>query len=544
MKKTLFILVGLILVISMLLIACKSTTPSTTTTSTTTKPTTTVPTTTTKPTTTAPTITTPTATTPTGDRYGGIWKEALTVGPSRPIGYPPEFAPDSGTAASPAVESLIGAKLDGTINPVLATSWKIADDGSSITLALRKGVKFHDGSDFNADVCKWNLDLQITAKTSAAASWKSIDKVDDYTIRINLTSYQNISLTNLAGGTPQVSKAYFDKNGIDAARWNPVGTGPFLFVEFQRDAKITYKRNPNYWDTGKPYLDGVTMTVIADSTVRKLAFQKGDIDRIAVAGGLDAVELQKAGYLMKTMAGGTFVLVPDSAVAGQPWTNVNVRLAASYALDRVALAKALGLGFLNPAYQLFPGYPDTKIPNLQVTDYNPAKAKDLLTQAGYPNGFKTMIHGFTRVVPKDYIEAVAGQLRQVGIDVTTDYPEAGKYDDLRYKGWNDGLLGHGLINYANHNQGWVVYFGSTMFVSMKKPNGWQQAVDASLASKEVDPKLMQTVVQIMQDDMTVIPYTEQIQVAFYRKGVNDPDADTYGLVWPVFKDCYIDKSAR
>ena len=196
---------------------------------------------------------------------------------------------------------------------MLATSWTVADDGSSVTFNLRKGVKFHDGSDFNADVCKWNLDLQIAAKTANAASWKSIDKVDDYTIRINLTSYMNVTVSSLMSVvTQQVSKAYVDKNGIEAARWNPVGTGPFILESYERDAKLTYKRNPNYWDTGKPYIDGITMTVIKDATVRKLAFQKGDINRITVAGGVDATELQKAGFVLRTAPGGTFFLVPDS----------------------------------------------------------------------------------------------------------------------------------------------------------------------------------------------------------------------------------------
>jgi ABC-type transport system substrate-binding protein len=541
MKKSLLILVGFILVLSLLLSACKSSTPSATTTTTAPPPTTT----TAAPTTTATKPPTTTATVPTGDQYGGIWREALTVGPSRPIGYPPEAANDSYTAASPALESLVGLQLDGTVTPLLATAWKVADDGSSVTLTLRKGVKFHDGSDFNADVCKWNLDLEIAAKVGGASGWKSIDKVDDYTIRINLVSYQNIALTNLSTGvTQQISKAYVDKNGIDAARWNPVGTGAFLFVEFQRDAKISYKRNPNYWDAGKPYLDGVTMTVIADATVRKLAFQKGDFERLPVAGGLDAVELQKAGYPMKTASGGTFAVIPDSGVTGQPWTNVNVRLAASYALDRNALAKGLGLGFLNPAWQLYPGYPDTKIPNLALHEYNTAKAKDLLTQAGYPTGFKTTFHSFSRIVPSDYTTAVAGYLRAVGIDVATDFPEAGKYDDLRYKGWNDGCLVHGLATFPNHNQVYTFYFVPTVFPSMKRPNGFQQAFDASLGSKEVDPKLIQAAFQLMYDDMTIIPFAEQIQIAFYKKGANDADADTYGLLWPRFRNCSMDKSAR
>jgi peptide/nickel transport system substrate-binding protein len=544
MKKLLLVLVGFTLVISLLLGACKSTeSTSTTKPATTTSPITTTP----KPLTTTPTTTAPSTTTsaPTGDKYGGTWREALTAAPSRPIGYPSEAAPDSYTDSSPAVENLLGAQLDGTIKPLLATSWKVADDGSSITLSLRKGVKFHDGSDFNSDVCKWNLDLKISAKMGNASGWKSIDKVDDYTIRINLTSYQNTALTNLSSGITQiVSKAYIDKNGVDAARWHPVGTGPFIFLSYEVGSKITYTRNPNYWDTGKPYLDGVIMNVIADATVRKLAFQKGDFERLSVAGGLDAVQLQQAGYPMKTVPGGTYVLVPDSAVAGQPWTNVNVRLAASYSLDRVALSKGLGLGFLNPAYQLFPGYADTKIPNLQVTEFNQAKAKDLLTQAGFPSGFKTIIHAFTRIVPADYITAVAGQLRTVGIDVTTDFPESGAYDNLRYSGWKDGMLGHALANYTNHNQEWSSYFAPTIFPSMKRPNGWQEAVNASLASPQIDPKLMQTVIQLMYDDMTVIPYCEQVQISFYRKGVNDPDADTNWQMWPIFQDCWIDKSAR
>jgi peptide/nickel transport system substrate-binding protein len=543
MKKMFFILLATVTLISLALVACnQSATPTTTAPATTTAATATTKPPTTNPAT-APAATTP-APAPTGDKYGGIWKEALSVGPSRPLGYPAEGIADSFTDASPALERLIGVQLDGTITPALATAWKVADDSKSITLTLRKGVKFSDGSDFNADVCKWNLDLVLAAKQSITNVWKSIDKVDDYTIRINLSSYTNTTLTDLSTGpTSQISKAFVDKNGVEAARWNPIGTGPFIMLEFLRDAKLTYKRNPNYWDATIPYLDGVTMTVIADATVRKLAFQKGDISRLP-ADGLDAVNLQKAGYPMKTAPGGTFTLIPDSGVAGQPWANVNVRLAASYALDRETLAKGLGFGFLKPAYQLYPSYADTRIPNLVPTTYNPAKAKDLLTQAGYPNGFKTVMHAFVRVIPNDYSTAVAAQLRAVGIDVTTDFPEAGKYDDLRTKGWSDGLLNHALGTGSNHNGAFTSYLGSTQFVSLKRPNGFQQGVDVSLAAKVYDPKLVQAVIQLLYDDMTVIPYLEQTQISFYQKGANDADADTYGLMWPIFKDCWLDKSAR
>ncbi len=213
MRKTLFVLLCFVVVLSMVLVACGEEKPATTTaapTATTTAPTTTV----------KPTATTvaPTATTPLGDQHGGIYQTALTVAPARPIGYPPEAAPDSYTGAAPALETLTRNKLDGSIEGLLATSWKVAEDGKSVTLTLRKNVKFHDGSDFNADVCKWNMDLAIAAKQSGAAAWKSIEKVDDYTIRINLEKYDNTVLTGLASGvTQQISKAFVDKNGIEAA---------------------------------------------------------------------------------------------------------------------------------------------------------------------------------------------------------------------------------------------------------------------------------------------------------------------------------------
>jgi ABC-type transport system substrate-binding protein len=542
-KKTLVILLGLILVISMMLVACKSTATTTTTNPPATNATVTVKSTTTAtPSSTAPTTTTATA--PTGDKYGGTWTEAITMAPNRPIGYPAEAASDSGTDASPALETLVGAQLDGTVLPRLATAWAQSADGISITLTLRKGVKFHDSSDFNADVCKWNLDLVLAAKASGTATWKSIEKVDDYTVRINFATASNTNLIGLANSvTEQISKAYFDKNGIDICRWHPVGTGPFIFKSYETGSKITYTRNPNYWDTGKPYLDSVVLTVIGDTTVQKLAFQKGDINRLQTS-GLDAQTLQQAGFTMKTLPGGTFVLIPDSNVATQPWSNVNVRLAASYALDRDSLAKALGFGFLKTAYQISQSYTDTHINSLVPTTFNQVKAKDLLAQAGYSNGFKATIHSFGRIVPNDYTTAIAAQLRAVGLDISTDFPESGAYDNLRYNGWNDGLMNHALPNYADHNQLFVSYFMSTQFPSMKKPNGFTEGVNASLATPQVDPAKIQAVIQLLYDNMTVIPYLEQTQIAFYKKGSNDPDVDTFWVMWPVWQDCSIDKSAR
>jgi ABC-type transport system substrate-binding protein len=247
---------------------------------------------------------------------------------------------------------------------------------------------------------------------------------------------------------------------------------------------------------------------------------------------------------MRTAPGGTFFLIPDSTNPKSPWADVKVRQAGYYALDRVTLAKALGLGYLNPAFQMYPGYADSKITDLNLTDNNPAKAKDLLNQAGYPNGFKTTIHNATRGTPSDYMVATANMLRAIGLEVSTDLPEAGRYDALRSQGWNDGMLNHGSAQAGNKNSVFQTYFSGKDFVSMKIPASFATAANISMTSKVYDPKLVQAAIKILSDDVTVIPYVEQVQCCCYRKGTNDPDAGTFGFLLPHWKNLWEEKSAR
>jgi peptide/nickel transport system substrate-binding protein len=522
MRKSLIILIALVVLLSLGLVACgepSTTTPATTTPSTTTPATTTPATTkpaTTTPTTTTPATTTPATTTPPPDKYGGILKEVLTVGPATPIGYPPEAAPDALADAVPALEGLIRVRNGGVVEPLLATGWEIAPDGKSITFTLRQGVKFHDGSDFKAAVVKWNFDKLIEA--GRATDWESVDVIDDYTVRVNITGYKNTILTGF--GTGIISTTSLEKHGLDWARWHPVGTGPFIFVEYERDSRLVYERNDDYWQEGLPYLDGVEYIVIADETVRSIAFQKGDIHTMR-ASGITAVELRDMGFDYVTRAGGTFVLIPDSKNAESPFADRRVRLAVSHAIDREALAEALGYGFSAPAYQIFPGFIETAIPNLDKHEFDQDLARQLLAEAGYPDGLKTTIHAFIRVVPKDYVVAITNMLGEVGIEVEQDYPEAGKYTEYRFGGWNDAMMAHALGTFENLNSSFVMYFGGIQFPSVQKSEGWQEAYDAALSSETVDPAKTQALVKLMHDDVMVIPYLEETAVAFIQKGVHD-----------------------
>ena len=462
------------------------------------------------------------------DKYGGVLKEVLRVGPATPIGYPAEAAPDAQAASMPALETLVRVTSDGQVEPLLAKSWEIGTDRKNITFFLQQGIQFHDGAKFNAQAVKWNFDKVIEAKR--ARGWESVEVVDDYTLRVNMQKITNIALSEVGGGTfAIISPNSAEKNGLDWARWHPVGTGPFKFASYERDTKLTYNRNNDYWRKGLPYLDGIEFIVLADDTVQKIAFQRGDIHRLQ-ASPLTAMELKNMGFPYLALPFGSFVLIPDSKNSGSPLANKKVRLAISYALDREALAEGLGHGFANPAYQLFPGFPETRIPNLKRHEYDPEKARQLLTEAGYPNGLEISIRAFIRIVPRDYISAIANMLGQVGIKVTMEFPEAGRYSEYRFKGWQNGMLGHGLAAFPNKNTSLSIYFGGIQFPSVQKPEHWEEVYNAAMDSAEYDSDKTKALIQLIHDDVMVIPYLEEIQVSFYQKGVHIPEMEKYGTL--------------
>jgi ABC-type transport system substrate-binding protein len=253
------------------------------------------------------------------------------------------------------------------------------------------------------------------------------------------------------------------------------------------------------------------------------------------------VELQKAGFEIVTEPGGTYALVPDSKTSASPWSNTNVRLAASYALDRESLAKGLGFGFVKPAYQLYPSFSQTAIPGLIKHSYDLSKAKDLLRQAGYPDGFKSVVHPFG-VIPSDYTTAIATQLRDAGILMEIDKCTMGKYMDYLVNGWG-GLMNHAFNSYANFAS-MRDYFDGITFPTLKLSTGFNEGLDAAAFAKDIDPKLIQATIQIMCDDVMVIPYVEESRIVFLQKGVHDPCTQTFPLMQYIDKEVWLEPSAR
>ncbi len=547
MIKKGYLLIAVLLVLSLALIACSSqpsattTVPPTSTSPTTTaQPTTTAPPTSTKPptSTTAPPTSTfvPTATSTTpppagGQQYGGILRIIWSGGPLT-LGDPTLLTDSSSImAVIPCIQTLVTSDNSGVFHGVLATSWAVAADGKSITFNLRKGVKFHDGTDFNAAAVKWNLDryYAVFQKVSPTSQWNGIDVVDDYTVRINLKTFQNDIMNGLeASAGMMVSPTAAQKTGIDGMKLNPVGTGPYAYKAFSRDVSLEYARFDGYWG-GKPYLDGIKFIYVADGTTAQLAFQSGVSDVVSTTTDAVTADLIKKGYILEKRPGPMMNLIPDSKHATSPFADIKVRQAISYALDRQGMANTLGYGLWEVVNQPNAAYQFGHIANVPYT-YDVAKAKQLIKDSGYPNGFKTSIIA-ANTFSKDPLVAIQAQLQAIGIVADLRIVEFSAWNDYVNKGWDNALLwatqGATQTNYISFLK---LYYAAdaTRYPVLAKPAALGDLIVKAAATPDyaTEVSLCQQAVKLIVDDCTAIPVFIQSASYVLTPNVHDTHFDS------------------
>ena len=467
--------------------------------------------------------------------YGGVLHRHLSSDVASPIGVPWEMNPYGHGMALPALEHLMYEDGDGNLHGILATDWTIAPDHSSVTINLRKGVKFHDGTDWNAQAAKWNIDKWIEAKLDTASFFESVDILDDYTIRINLKSWNNTILSySLAGWNAQmISPTSFEKNGIEWARYHPVGTGPFKFVSYTRDVNIVYEKNPDYWQEGRPYLDGIVYDVIPDLTTASMAFKSGKVHEVSgLPPGAISADLRDSGYNYVTtdhLVNTIDTIFPSSGNPNSPFADKRVREAVEYAIDKEALINAVGFGFLKAAYQLAPAGHKAYQQELQARTYNPEKAKQLLAEAGYPNGFSTRILPNPSVISKDTGVAIQNYLDAVGIKASVDFIDFGQWAEMAFtSGW-DGLLLDKTGLFPGMTKGLSFYFsgapGSQFTAGLKFPDEYYQALNEALSTTYPEVDKVKRVLKILYDEVIAIPYAETPMWAFLYPGVHESPED-------------------
>ncbi len=428
MKKWGLILLAISLVSILFLSACAQTEQTTTPGATTTA----------KTTTSAP-ATTATATTP---QYGGYLKILSTPGITS-LGYPGKITFGGEQALErPAIQYLL-SRDPKTMQYVgeLAETFEFSADYLTFTMTLRKGVKFHDGTDFNADAVKYNLELvKKGVRSSDLLYCTSIDVLDPYKIQLKFSKFDVgfiDVMCSMSGG--MVSPTYL-KTVTNDADFKPVGTGPYKFVSYQRDVSLKFERFDDYWG-GKPYLDGLEFVFVADPVTQLASFKAGEADVIRQIDIVGALDLEKSGkYTLLKYPQQIWGIAGDGGHTDSIFSDIRIRKAVSHAIDAEAITKAIGKGYFTSTNQW-----DRKDglyydQNIAGYPYNPQKAKELLAEAGYPNGLQTKISLPSAVPTPDMMQMVQNYLNEVGIKATLDTMDPSKYNQFVKDGWTNQLV--------------------------------------------------------------------------------------------------------
>ena len=330
--------------------------------------------------------------------------------------------------------------------PSLASGWEISPDGTEYTFTLRQGVKFHDGTTFDAEAVKFNLDrifkedfkyFYPRAKAYRAADVYFLDHVEvlePYKVKIVLKEPFNSFLLRLAnlgpGMVSMISPTAIKKYGNEGMALNPVGTGPFKFVERVHGDRVVMERNPDYWGGNPkvgPFLDRIVVKPVSEAASRIAGLRSGEFDMIIVPIPDSRGQLENEGFVW------------DQGTVHHNWywaynmkdplfQDKRVRQALNYAIDRSALC----LDVLNDtAFPMENGIVPPGMlsydPSFKAYEHNPQKAKALLAEAGHPNGFSTTFvtstDGSGQLLPVSIAERVQSDLRKVGVNMRIEASE-------------------------------------------------------------------------------------------------------------------------
>ena len=360
---------------------------------------------------------------------------------------PPHLDPTS--AAAGAIDSVLYSNVfegltrfasDGSIIPGLAQSWVISDDGLTYTFKLAEGVTFHDGTTMDAEDVKFSLDRaraedSANAQKALFASIADVEAVDASTVKITLSAPNGSLLFNLAWGDAVIVAP----ESIENIKQAPVGTGAFKFANWVQGDNITLEKNADYWGTPAK-LDKVTFKFISDPTAAFAAVMAEDVDVFAGYPAPENVPQFEADPRFQVIVGNTegeTILSTNNKMP--PFDNVKVREAMAHAIDRQAIIDGAMFGLGTPIGTHFAPHNPDYVDLTADSAYDPEKAKALLAEAGFAEGFTTTL----KLPPPSYArrggEIIAAQLREVGIQTEITNLEWAQWLEEVFKGKDYGL---------------------------------------------------------------------------------------------------------
>ncbi|MFE4123736.1 MULTISPECIES: nickel ABC transporter substrate-binding protein [Priestia] len=478
----------------------------------------------------------------------------LTIAWPRDVGEmnPHVYNPSQLFAQSMVYEPLVSYQAGGKIKPNLAKSWEISEDGKVYTFHLREGVKFSDGTDFNAEIVKKNFDTILNNKE--LHSWLGFitkiaqtEVVDKNTFKLTLTEPYYPTIQELAVVRPVrfLGEAGFPKDG-DTSKGivKPVGTGPWILEKYKVDEYAIYKRNENYWGE-IPKVEKIKVKVIPDAETRVLAFEKGDLDMIYGEGvvSLDTFKQLKSTGKYETRVSepiATRQLVMNTKT--EQLSDERVRQALHYGFNKEALVKGVTSGLEEKADHILPAnLPYTKDVDVKLVKYNVEKAKALLDKAGWklPKG-KTvrekdgklleidLMYDSAESIQKAMAETLQSEWAAIGVKLNIEGVELpdqvqrfkdNKFDINFYSNFGAPYDPHTFLNIVS-SKGYG--FNEAISAYPNKDELIKQMAKVPQTTDEKErQQLYSSILKSIQDQGAIIPISYMKKTAIYQKNVTN-----------------------
>ncbi len=412
-------------------------------------------------------------------------------------------------------DRLIITDAEEALVPHLAQSWEIADDGLAYTLALREDVLFHDGTPFNAEAVKFNIERHAALEDSAFYATfnpvESVEVIDDFTAEIILSEVRVNFIYDLSlWGSIQLSPTAYEELGDDFAT-RPVGTGPFKFNEYEPDSHIDFVRNEDYW-AGAPLLDNVRVRIIPEMSVQLIEMETRTIDTMYAVDPKDVGALEDNGVIVEDQLSPGAVFISLNVSRG-PTAELAVRKAIAHGIDRDTIISEVLLGFAEKARAGVPSSSAFYSEDIPTVEYDPEEAARLLDEAGWMMGSDGIrardgVPLYISILSTDYSgyglynQIYQEQLKVLGIDSQITTLEWGAYLDQWRENQGDWHLTH-------HSQGSLLNSTAAIQASWAPSNFWN--ICQILRSE--DPEIMalsEELEKLNEDILVTLDFDERV----------------------------------
>ncbi|MDF3415139.1 ABC transporter substrate-binding protein [Sulfitobacter sp. M57] len=418
---------------------------------------------------------------------------------------PPHMDPTS--AAAGAIDSVLYSNVfegltrfmgDGSVVPGLAKSWDISDDGLTYTFKLRSGVTFHDGTSLDAEDVKFSLDRigaegSANAQKTLYAAISEVNVVDPMTVEVKLSEPNGNMIFNLAWGDAVIVAP----ESIDNIKQTPIGTGAFKFESWTQGDKVELTRNDAYWGDA-PALASATFKFISDPTAAFASVMAEDVDVFSGFPAPENLPQFEADPRFQVLVGSTegeTILSTNNKMP--PFDNVKVREALAHAIDRQAIIDGAMFGLGTPIGTHFAPHNPAYVDLTAQSNYDPAKAKALLAEAGFADGFETTLH----LPPPSYArrggEIIAAQLAEVGITAKITNVEWAQWLETVFKGKDFGLT---IVSHTEPMD--IGIYANPEYYFQYDNKGFQDLIAKfnTTADPDMRTKMMAEAQQIIADD--------------------------------------------